>query len=140
VRTDREEMQKLYYSGLSLSQVGKVYSLTRQSVYETLLRFKTTFRKKVFLPFVIYDNKKWTISKTTRYYRSTTNRKRHISLHRCVWEKERGKIPIGYDIHHINEDKTNNDINNLQCLLKSEHTRLHYLQDKNYEISKDKNE
>lgn len=30
-------------------------------------------------------------------------------------------------IHHINENKTNNDIENLQILSRGEHTRLHNL-------------
>jgi len=34
------------------------------------------------------------------------------------------------DIHHIDTDKTNNDISNLQLLTKSEHQRIHRLMDK----------
>lgn len=30
-----------------------------------------------------------------------------------------------YDVHHIDEDKLNNDINNLQVLTRADHTRLH---------------
>lgn len=53
---------------------------------------------------------------------------RSIKLHRYVWEKENGKIPEGYHIHHkdfkINKN-LNNDISNLQCLSKSDHRKLH---------------
>ncbi len=36
-----------------------------------------------------------------------------------------GKIPDGYDIHHKDFNKTNNNIENLECLSKSDHTRLY---------------
>ena len=44
-------------------------------------------------------------------------------MHRYVWENEKGKIPEGWDIHHINNDKADNRISNLECLSKSEHTK-----------------
>jgi hypothetical protein len=44
-------------------------------------------------------------------------------MHRYVWEKEKGKIPKGYDIHHINGKKYDNRIENLECLPKAEHTK-----------------
>lgn len=58
----------------------------------------------------------------TGYY---LNSKTHKRLHRYVWEKHKGKIPKGYDIHHIDHDKSNNDISNLQMLTKSDHLKLH---------------
>ena len=48
--------------------------------------------------------------------------KEHIYL----WEKENGKLPKGYEIHHINHNKLDNDLNNLKLLTKSEHTKEHY--------------
>lgn len=51
-----------------------------------------------------------------------------IIYHRYIWEKENGKIPEGYDIHHKDyklNGKSNNSIANLQCLSKSDHIKLH---------------
>lgn len=45
--------------------------------------------------------------------------------HRLVWEKYYGKIPDGYQIHHIDFNKTNNDISNLQLVTPLEHKRIH---------------
>ncbi len=45
--------------------------------------------------------------------------------HRYVWEKHNGQIPKGYQIHHIDEDKLNNKIENLQLMKNSEHQKLH---------------
>ena len=53
------------------------------------------------------------------------DRRTTMWLHRLVYETYFGKIEEGYDIHHIDEDKTNNNINNLQKLLHEEHCRLH---------------
>ena len=46
-------------------------------------------------------------------------------LHREVWEYYNGKIPDGYLVHHIDGDSGNNDINNLELVLISEHAKRH---------------
>lgn len=46
-------------------------------------------------------------------------------LHRVVWEFFFGEIPDGYEIHHRDHNPANNQIENLQCLTKSEHHKLH---------------
>jgi hypothetical protein len=45
--------------------------------------------------------------------------------HNIVWEKNYGKIPLGMQIHHIDLNKTNNNINNLQLVTPLEHKRYH---------------
>lgn len=57
------------------------------------------------------------------YYRSYN--KLNAALHRTVWAYYNGDIPDGCEIHHVDENKDNNDIANLQCLTKAEHRRLH---------------
>lgn len=46
-------------------------------------------------------------------------------LHRTVWESQYGEIPHGYHIHHKDGDRTNNDIENLECIKASEHESQH---------------
>lgn len=46
-------------------------------------------------------------------------------MHRYVWEFYNGPIPEGYEIHHKDGNKANNDISNLACLEQHEHKRLH---------------
>ena len=53
---------------------------------------------------------------------NSTIRKR---IHRYVWEYYNGAIPKGYDVHHKDHDKSNNDISNLELITKAEHTKLH---------------
>lgn len=44
-------------------------------------------------------------------------------VHRFVWETFNGKIPFGMEINHINEDKTDNRLENLECITQTENIR-----------------
>jgi len=48
--------------------------------------------------------------------------------HRLVWWRAHGEIPDGFDVHHINGDKRDNCIKNLRAMSRSEHARLHALE------------
>jgi hypothetical protein len=65
------------------------------------------------------------------YYVNQEGHGREPYLHRAVYKDAFGEIPKGHDIHHIDHDKSNNDISNLQCLTRSEHTRLHGIENQN---------
>lgn len=74
-----------------------------------------------------FNNKRFTMDESTGYYLCSTkeengHRKR---MHVYVWEHYNGKIPKGYHVHHIDEDKSNNSIENLELLSSSEHLSLH---------------
>ena len=71
---------------------------------------------------IILDNHKFTITGGKKYHYNSTLR-RH--LHQYIWEKENSKIPKGYEIHHIDFDTLNNNIENLKLLSKIEHAKLH---------------
>jgi predicted DNA-binding protein YlxM (UPF0122 family) len=121
---ETEEMFLMYESGYSFEQVAKSFGLTRQAVWERLKRVGIKSREKKLLPFVMYDGMKWTIN-NCGYYRNTNRSSGEYLLHRYKYEREVGSIPLGYDIHHIDHDKQNNDISNLMLIEKSEHTKLH---------------
>ena len=46
-------------------------------------------------------------------------------LHRSKWKYYRGPIPEGHVVHHIDHDKLNNKISNLQLMTHAEHTGHH---------------
>lgn len=59
------------------------------------------------------------------YYRHCFSKGNPIFLHRYVWEFYNGKIPEGYEIHHKDWNKSNNDISNLEMLTEVEHHKIH---------------
>ena len=47
-------------------------------------------------------------------------------LHRLVWSDVNGPIPAGFIIHHINGDKLDNRLENLEMLSVAEHAAHHH--------------
>lgn len=73
-----------------------------------------------------FNGEMFTRDDKTGYYLTSNNaRMPGRRLNRAVWEYHNGEIPDGYDIHHIDHDKGNNDIENLKCLNRAEHNEIH---------------
>lgn len=62
---------------------------------------------------------------TKGHWRTTIPKHARTYLHRDLWEAAHGPIPEDHDIHHIDEDKGNNDLSNLECLKHEHHTHRH---------------
>lgn len=67
--------------------------------------------------------RKFYLDKKTGYWISTDYPR--IRAHVWVWVNEKGEIPEGFHIHHIDENKSNNSIENLLCISQSEHMQYH---------------
>lgn len=70
-----------------------------------------------------YYNKKFYQDKKTGYWISTTSPR--IRAHVWVWKYHNGEVKKGHHIHHVNGDKSNNDISNLKCISVKEHFKEH---------------
>jgi len=72
------------------------------------------------------DGYKFRKDKKTGYYLSSrkigTSR---VRLHRYMWMKYYGEIPKGFEVHHKDGDKDNNEIENLELLSKKKHLKWH---------------
>ena len=66
------------------------------------------------------------LSTSSRGYLETRDREgKRCAVHRGCWEACCGEIPLGHLIHHIDQDRQHNDIENLMCMSRSAHTRFH---------------
>lgn len=77
---------------------------------------------------IVYDGIRW-IKQKSGYYecaRISGERKYKHWLHQYIYEKERGKIKKGHHVHHIDGNKNNNCIDNLELLTPSEHSKKHW--------------
>lgn len=72
--------------------------------------------------FIVIDGVRFCRDDDTGYYLNGTI---NVRAHRYVYEKRKGPIPPGYHVHHKDEDKSNNDISNLELMLGPEHIAYH---------------
>lgn len=74
----------------------------------------------------VFNGVRYRRDKKSGYYLHTLSGGRTgTRLHRDVYEFYNGKIPKGHDIHHIDHNKNNNEIENLQLLEAHEHKLVH---------------
>lgn len=104
--------------GMSLSEIGRHYGITRQVVFDKFQRRGFRMRTREKLPPVIFNGRTYTLSGKGGCYRLTSGAR--SLLHRDVWEFHCGPIPPDHDILHRDGDKANNDLSNLVCVTREE--------------------
>lgn len=60
------------------------------------------------------------------YMRCRVKNKPSVYVHRIIWETFNGEIPEGMQIDHKNNNRTDNDLNNLQIVTCSENNSLKF--------------
>ena len=71
------------------------------------------------------EYKGYKLRKAMGYWVLCLNLSKTIYLHRYVWEEVNGPIPEGMLIHHVDGDKLNNEIENLELVSHKDHRRIH---------------
>tara|TARA_R110000868_G_scaffold131255_2_gene341197 strand:+ start:39 stop:461 length:423 start_codon:yes stop_codon:yes gene_type:complete len=117
-------MYDRYCQGYSIEEVAKESGRSRQTVHKMFQRRGYELRpvRGPARDGVAYGGKSYSLG-STGYMRCTTGARE--LLHRLIWADINGPIPDGYDIHHRDHNKLNNDPANLQLLSKSDHAALH---------------
>jgi len=122
-----QAMYDRYCQGLSIAQVAEEFGRTRQSVWKMLSRRGWDLRPRPpARQSVSHQGRTYSLG-DGGYYRATDGDRAY--LHRVVWEQSHGLIPSGWDVHHKDHDKLNNDPGNLQAMPRDEHARLHGAQE-----------
>ncbi len=80
--------------------------------------------RKNHLKRLVVDGIEWTLYRENDYYWTLIGGVR-VYLHRYIWEQKYGRIRRGCVVHHIDHNKHNNDISNLQMVTIKQHRRLH---------------
>lgn len=98
----------------SLEKIAKIYKRTRQAVYDTFRSRGYNLRSKELRGLQVLDGIKFTEMKGG-YLRGSFG-KRRLTMQKYVWEKERGPVKEGFVIYHIDGDKQNNNLGNLELV------------------------
>lgn len=74
-----------------------------------------------------FDGYKFRRDAKTGYYLANkpTYQGKRERLHVYVWRYFNGPVADGYHVHHKDEDKSHNDIDNLECIPEFDHLSLH---------------
>ena len=77
----------------------------------------------------IHYGKKFYLDKSTGYWISTTSPR--IRAHVWVWKFNHGDIQKGLHIHHKDGNKSNNSLENLECVTVKDHASKHKSEERN---------
>lgn len=114
IRTGKQISSRTYIQ--NLEDYGEIAQFRQSPYYLTKTGKVLNLSKKIELK----------QEKTGNYFRFTGQynlKGKHFLVHRAVWEAFNGAIPEGMDIDHIDNDPSNNCLNNLQCITHKENLK-----------------
>lgn len=124
-----------YEKGSSVQEIADSYGISRQAMWKALVRRGVEMRRAPALESLVWQGKKYSLRQNGYFARTVEERK---YLHRDIWEAKNGPIPSGYEVHHIDENKANNCLENLELLSAAEHGCKHGFGGNQYVPSKGK--
>jgi hypothetical protein len=70
---------------------------------------------------IAFEGTPYYLDKRTGYHRSDMRAPEREYLHRAIYRKTYGNIPHGWQVHHLDEDTSNNTLENLVCMPMRDH-------------------
>lgn len=127
---------RLYNSGKSMNDIGKEIGITPSGIRKYFVKYGITRRgKSGYASIDPSYSVNWKGGRNVRKSgyveiripgHPNTNKRGYIYEHQYVMEQHIGRYLLpGEVIHHIDGNKSNNDISNLMLLTNSEHIKLH---------------
>ena len=122
-----DEVVKRYRAGESTPVLGRAYGVDQKTIWSRLVSAGVEMRG-----FGLRGDKSGNhkpggpLHVTGGGYLGTCDREgKKCGVHRGCWEAYHGPIPSGFVVHHADEDRLNNEIQNLACMTHGEHVGLH---------------
>ena len=136
-----EAMAARYEAGESTRALARVYGVCQATVWRRLFAAGVTMRPSGAPPgneySLGYKNALGNKSKLGQHKRggplhishgylcTYDHEGKQCRVHRGCWEAYHGAISDGYVVHHIDEDRLNNAVENLSRMTNGEHAALH---------------
>lgn len=111
------EMYDCYKDGMSLATIAKLYSCTRQAVYDVFRSRGFPLRRKKLKGARIIAGVRYTYD--GQGYLRGTKAGRRVYAHKEIWKAANGEIPATHVLHFKDDDKENVAIENLELVEKS---------------------
>jgi len=116
----REKNRRYYYR-------HREEIIKKQSIYAKERRKDIALTKEELLKMNRDKFGHFIVTNGNQQYKRKQRNGRHTSEHVLIWEAHHKKrVPKGCVIHHINENKKDNRIENLKAMTNSEHTKMHF--------------
>lgn len=116
---DNNKIVLLYEGGESVSSIAKRFNTSRSTIVGRLHEMGVTLKHPTG-----NRSHQWKGGRRlwNGYYVIYRGPKEYEFEHRMIWEHYNGKIPDGYIVHHLNNIKTDNRIDNLIAMPKKHHS------------------
>jgi hypothetical protein len=112
-----------YQKGYSLNQLVERFGGSSSAIRSLFISHGLELRHKQPAPALEFNGEPYRLD--SGYYQSANRRGPKSRLHQVVWTFHNGQIPPGHVIHHKDGNRANNDISNLECITRSEHSKRH---------------
>lgn len=137
-------LEDLYFNQhLSINKISKILKISSAATRRYFIKYNIPLFSQKESARLFYSkekNNKWNGGKTISSHgyimvhtpeHPYCDARGYVYEHRLVMEKHLGRYLSPEEVvHHIDEDKTNNTLNNLMLMTNSEHVKLHNLKGK----------